>query len=190
MSEFSESYHLWTDTIDDGKDLLNRSRLNGFIFPEHNNWVTILPEGDIFILKKKLIEANQGILLHYIYAADHGWSFGIYKKSDLECFYECEWDRYPNITIKDKKLKLEVFRNIIDVKRFASLEKHIKLVFYPESNDDLIVDEDCNSTAYKFSNLIGLKHYQWLSHAYVYSDSLENPNELKDRGCELYEKHS
>ncbi|MCI5207303.1 MAG: hypothetical protein D3910_00560, partial [Candidatus Electrothrix sp. ATG2] len=133
MSEFSESYHLWSNSIDEGKSLLNKSGQSGFIFPAVNNWITLLPEGDIFVPNKNIIKYNQGILLHYAYAEDHEWSLGIYKQNTLVSFYHCDWNQYPNIIINDDKFDFAIFKEIMSTDAYSYLEKNNKSILYPES---------------------------------------------------------
>ncbi len=57
MSESSDSYHLRSETVEEGVELLHRAHLCGFVFPANNGWVSILPGGEAFEPNKKLPEA-------------------------------------------------------------------------------------------------------------------------------------
>ncbi|MFC5406450.1 hypothetical protein [Cohnella soli] len=89
MSEFSESYHLHSNDQEEGVSLLKRAGVKGFVYPQENNWVTILPEGDTFQENKKLITSNEGTLVHYIFAEDHCWSIDIFEGANRVFQYEC-----------------------------------------------------------------------------------------------------
>lgn len=42
MSEFSESFHLKSDRLEEGVVLLEKVSLKGYVLPPHNNWVSYL----------------------------------------------------------------------------------------------------------------------------------------------------
>ncbi|EBK2060064.1 hypothetical protein AAL85_25075, partial [Salmonella enterica subsp. enterica serovar Typhi] len=73
MSEFSESYYLFSLDQNDGIKLLKKAWLRGFVYPSSYNWVTIVPSGRSFQPNKRLINKNKGVLVHLINAEDHGW---------------------------------------------------------------------------------------------------------------------
>jgi hypothetical protein len=75
MSEFSESYHLEADDQQAGLHLLQRARLEGFVFPPERGWVSILPRSEFGETPDALVEANQRWLLHYLLDQDAGWMF-------------------------------------------------------------------------------------------------------------------
>jgi hypothetical protein len=68
MSEFSESYHLFSSNQEEGISLLRNAGIRGFVFPEENK------------------------LLHYIFAEDHGWSLSIFERTTKTFHYDCSWD--------------------------------------------------------------------------------------------------
>jgi hypothetical protein len=79
MSEYSESYHLRASSLEEGSALLQRAGIDGFVLPPMNGWVTILCEGVYLMPNRALIEANQGILLHYEVSDEHGWGFELFN---------------------------------------------------------------------------------------------------------------
>jgi hypothetical protein len=82
MSKYSESYHHRSSIIG-GIELLRGARLRGAVLPESNRWVTILPEGDLFIPKESLIPRNLGTLLLFANSEGHAWWFSVYVNSEL-----------------------------------------------------------------------------------------------------------
>lgn len=68
MSEFSDSFHLRSDDLDEGVALLRRAGLEGFVFPSEGGWTTLVCEGD----GERLVAENTGTLLRYQWARDHG----------------------------------------------------------------------------------------------------------------------
>jgi hypothetical protein len=104
MSEFSESFHLRSDSQQDGEDLLRRAGFAGAVFSPMRGWVTIVPESELFEATDKMVASNQGLLLHYLYAEDHGWKFELYKNSSIISQYECGWE--SNLAVNDSDLNL------------------------------------------------------------------------------------
>lgn len=92
MSEFSESYHLRSTDIADGISLLRRAGLKGYVFPPQQGWVSIVAEENSFAPDQRIVSENQGSLLHYVSAEDHGWSFALFEHQRLVCGYDCGWD--------------------------------------------------------------------------------------------------
>ena len=58
MSEFSESYHILGNDRNEAIQLLKRSGLRGFVFPELNGWVSLVASGPKFRPNKRLIKYN------------------------------------------------------------------------------------------------------------------------------------
>lgn len=92
MSEFSESYHLVAANADEGAALLGRAGTGGWVFPEANGWVTVVPQGDFgMVAPQSIASANTGLLVHYMNAEDHGWSIEVFKADTSLCAYEVDW---------------------------------------------------------------------------------------------------
>jgi len=74
MSEFSDCYFLHNASPEDAEALLKRARRYGLILPASGKYVPFLVEGvhDAGGVAKAVVDQNQGVLLHYAYAADHG----------------------------------------------------------------------------------------------------------------------
>lgn len=159
MSEFSESFHLRSKNQQDGVNLLKRAGLAGVVFAPTNDWVTVVPEAGLLEAVEPMVRANQGTLLHYMCAEDHGWQFGIYKNTRPVCRYECGWD--PDFEIKDDELDVDV---VADLLRKKSQRDQLEAVLQPEGMDAVF---DGDLPAYQFANLLGLKHYEWLSGQYL-----------------------
>lgn len=169
MSEFSESYHLRSISQNDGVELLRRAGLKGFVFPPANAWVTIVAEGAPYEPNKKLITANTGVLLHYMYAEDHGWAFSVYSGSEPAVEYGCYWE--GDLVIDDSALDLgrlcELVGPCAGGEAELCLEK-IRDVLCPQSHDEVF--EGDGPPAYRFARLLGLENYRWLSYRYLVID--------------------
>lgn len=89
MAEFTECYYLHGDDTNAAVELLRRAKLPGFVFPPLNGWTTVLIEGLLLAPNRCLIEANTGVLLHYLMAEDHGWSFEVYEGPATASRFTC-----------------------------------------------------------------------------------------------------
>lgn len=158
MSEFSESFHLRSDSQQNGEDLLRRAGLTGAVFSPVRGWVTVVPESEMYEAIDQMVAANQGLLLHYLYAEDHGWQFALYKNNSIVCQYECGW--VSELAINDSDLNQAVLVSLLIEK---SREKVLENILYPPDLNAIIMDPP----AYRFANLVGLEHYEWLSGAYL-----------------------
>jgi hypothetical protein len=80
MSEFSESYHLKNGNLDDVVALIRRSGQTGYAAKVCDGWTTAIPESTIcgFSYDENFVKGNTGILLHYNYPEDHGFSFTLF----------------------------------------------------------------------------------------------------------------
>jgi len=158
MSEFSESFHLRSDSQQDGEELLRRAGLSGAVFSAVRGWVTVVPESELYAAVDKMAASNEGLLLHYLYAEDHGWQFALYKNNSIICQYECGWEE--ELAIDDSGLNQEV---LVSVLIDESREKVLEDILNPADLNAVIMDPP----AYRFANLLGLEHYEWLSGGYL-----------------------
>lgn len=74
MSEFSDCYYLFNATTEDAVSLIKKIRRYGLVLPQMGQYVPFLVDGawNPAQLINAVIEKNSGILLHYLYAQDHG----------------------------------------------------------------------------------------------------------------------
>ncbi len=154
MSEFSESFHLRAEKAQQGIDLLKAAGFKGVVFKPENGWVTIIPQTTPLEAVRAMTSHNPGTLLHYVFGEDHGWAFSVYEKSESVIHYECTWD--SKLTIDDSQVDLEALGAFVDPSRRSELNS----VLHPSP-------EDVRSVHHIFTDLIGLKHYEWLSGGYL-----------------------
>jgi len=158
MSEFSESFHLRSNSQQDGEDLLKRAGLKGAVFSPVRGWVTVVPDSELYEAVDQMIAANKGLLLHYLHAEDHGWQFALYKGNKAVCQYECGWD--PELAINDSDMNQSV---LVPLLVEESCERALESILHPADLDAVIMDPP----AYRFANVVGLEHYEWLSGGYL-----------------------
>jgi hypothetical protein len=168
MSEFSESYHLQCVDQNEGVALLKRAGLSGFVFPSNNSWITILAEDCDYELNKSLVRANRGLMLHYVFAEDHGWGFAVVLDDQIKCRYDCFWE--DDIRTDNSRLDIDIVRPLITPEPAVPVDTFSLHRFFagPRSIDDLVGLPE--PQAFTFAKLLGLTRYTWLSHNYVCDD--------------------
>ena len=157
MSEFSCSYHLKSENINDCINLVKRAKISGFIFPPKNGWVSFVVDEPDFKFSGKLIETNEGVLLNYINAEDHGWSFDIFDKNNRVCKFECN---YNNGKEYSNEKYIENWDFIFDNNQSKVLNK----IFSINKKEPLKNDPN------KFAVSMGLHFYEWVSYEYICND--------------------
>ena len=164
MSEFSDSYHLKTNDPTDAVKLLKRAEVKGYVFPESQGWVTLVAEGDEMMPNKNLIRKNEGTLIHFVYAEDHGWYISIYKEIDRVSHYECMWP--DTIEVWDSELNLDVLMELVEqnvIKQKIGRDE-IKRLLYPQSFEDIFEDVPILS---RIASVLGLNNYRGVSFQYI-----------------------
>ncbi|HEX3037839.1 MAG TPA: hypothetical protein VHO94_02455 [Oscillospiraceae bacterium] len=178
MSEFSESFHLLTNSVDDAKNLLIRAKLHGFVGDSDNGWAIVLPEGEPFSEHSELINSNTGILLQYIFAEDHGFGFALYENTDPVCIYWCDFDKVSengiNSGIDTSRLDLNTFTSLLNIKDKLFV---LNSVLKPKN------EEDIYKINQKFYDIVGLNPYnvEWVSYHY------QQLNQERNEGIQLTE---
>ena len=158
MSEFSESYHLREASQEDAVQLLQRAGLNGIVFPSSNQWTSFVPTGRDWEGLEAIVQANSGILLHYSYGEDHGWSIEVYKGSERHMIFQNGWDDSIEEELGD----------LIEPPPPNNPDMALLTQWIPQSPESLEALRKCLTTdgqdrAYRFAQLIGLEYFKWLS---------------------------
>lgn len=163
MSDFSDTYHLRTSRVEDAVALLRRAGIHGFVLPEDGEWVLIVPSGEVFVANQKLIEANHGELIHFMYAEDHGWGFELYSGSEEVLSYGCSWDQV--ITVErplDYSALIE--RHPAFGARFT--KEQLQRLFEPDSLELLLELSPADACA----DVFGLKYVHWIRYDQLCAD--------------------
>jgi hypothetical protein len=177
MSELSETYNLLSDRQEEGVALLDGARIEGFVFPPTNGWITLLPRSEFGQPIPPLIEANTGTLLEYLYDEESGWRFVLFEGSGVVSTYSCSWLDWGNwdddaIRIDDGTLDID---RVVDV---ASRGKpvtrdEVERVLHPKIEQRTTPEGATYATfadwdgwdehpAFTFAELLGLQHYRWM----------------------------
>jgi len=167
MSEFSESFHLRSDNQQDGVELLKKAGFKGAVFSPVRGWVTVIPDSGLLEAVEQMAAANKGLLLHYLYAEDHGWQFALYENDNQISKYECGWP--DELVIEDSGVNQSAMVKLLaEESRQAEMEN----ILHPEDLEAIIA----YPPAYRFANLVGLEHYEWLAGSYLDNVEERDPN--------------
>src|SRR5688572_20278635 len=134
MSEFSESYHLRSESPGDAIQLLRRAKRKGFVYESTNGWVTFLPEKGNFEPDQQVVAAATLPLLHYVSAEDHGWSFTLYNGAKVVSAYRCDWD--DTITVGDSNYSRAALEQLIPSLNPALLDQ-LEARLHPQEFEEL-----------------------------------------------------
>jgi hypothetical protein len=163
MSEFSESYHLRGTSRREAITLLERAGLAGYVFPALDGWVTFVAEGEPFKLNERLVAANEGVLVRWVFADDHGWAFDVVKARKPILRYECSWEEEIEV---DGKISHAALQQALGMELPRLAGEAGATVLYPESIEQLLEVKP----AYSFAKAIGLTNYRWLAYDYLSRD--------------------
>ncbi|TYP79876.1 hypothetical protein [Paenibacillus methanolicus] len=164
MSEFSQSYHLRTENKQDAVLLMKSAGKRGFAFEPANGWTTFVVEGAEFAADDSIAEQNGGLLAHYVYAEDHGWTLTIFNKRILAFDYRCHWEE--ELVIEADVLDLSLLRRLIAEQ--GQDDGGLMTLFHPDDLETLL--ELDPPPAYQIAERLGFLHFAWVSDDYVRSD--------------------
>ncbi|UJF36032.1 hypothetical protein [Paenibacillus hexagrammi] len=166
MSQFSESYHFRGEDRQEVVKLLQESQLEGYILPDKQGWVTFVVKESNFEPLPAIIRNNRGVLLHYVYAEDHGWSLFLFQDEREVSRYICNWD--DEIRIDNLGMDIQAFFNLGLIHESNFQAEWLQ----PQSFEELFDTEPC----YKMAQALGIAYYDWIS----YHSVLHNANEFEN----------
>jgi hypothetical protein len=182
MSEFSESYHLETYDQQAGVALMRRAGLHGFVFPETNGWVTLVPSsGEYGEPNDALIEASPGILIHYVNAEDQGWMLALYSNGVPVSGYSCMWldesTWSDEVQVSDEELDLDL---LVRICQRHGADTHVargelQRLLHPDGQEwlmDFFKQNDMENPGHAVARLLGLEHYSWVASGYLGNENV------------------
>ena len=174
MSEFSESHHLRTDDQAEAVELLERARRSGWVFPPANGWTMIVVDAPFDgEPDPTLVAANEGLLLHYVNAEDHGWGFSVFDGTDAVSTYEIEWT--DEVDVDDEELDLDALRarlpHVAD-EQWQAIERELG-----EPDEDALVA--LVNPGHRVAAALGLAQVEWVSGPYLASDPPDTPGVVR-----------
>lgn len=168
MSEFSESYHIYTSDFQNVHKSLSTIGMNGYLFKPgtSDKWLSFVPFESFACQPLIVAKALQAPILAYFYAADHGWTVQLTHNGQMHR-YECSWEH--SVEIRADENFIEKIHNWLSIDLDPTLQELL-------NNRDIktVLKE---KPAYKFCQALGLQHFDWLSPQYVVADL----NEYKKR---------
>jgi hypothetical protein len=79
MSEFSHSFHVRSNDVREGVELLRRAGVPGYVYPPARGWVPVVFPHGMGGSDERVVAANRGLSVHYDYAEDHGVEVDLYQ---------------------------------------------------------------------------------------------------------------
>lgn len=167
MSEFSESLHLRCDDAAATKRRLRDERQAGILFGPSHGWLTFIPyeegvefrrAGSCASLAHRLSRRLGVPVLHYFYAADHGWGFTLVQPGMPAKRFAAWWHPAP-------VLEQPAF-DPADLVPFG--DRALLAPLLHEMDRGATARE---SPAYRFAGLLGLPAHEWLSPAIAQHDT-------------------
>src|SRR6185312_12985403 len=79
MSEFSNSFHVRSNDVREGVELLRRAGVPGYVYPPANGWVPVVFPHGMGGSDERVVAANRGLSVHYDHAEDHGVQIDLYQ---------------------------------------------------------------------------------------------------------------
>jgi hypothetical protein len=106
VSEFSSSFHIWTDDAADAQQRLRRAKISGIVFGPANRWLTFVPYANLQAYHARVDPTDFAAdlsrvvgcpVLHYRYGEDHGWTFALARPRAPLTRFACWWDPVPTV---------------------------------------------------------------------------------------------
>lgn len=180
MSEFSEVYFLKSNDTVDVVRLLKKADVSGYIYPARDGWVAFVANTKpLFEFSEKLKVVNEGVLLQFVNAEDHGWGFEVCNNNGTICSYYCtineemyagmDIDEIQNIDMESIGLEESfLFHREKDEGSFEKLleeEKGDFEVLRKYFDQDIKIEEIVD--AYDFAQSMKLYFSEWVSYHYA-----------------------
>jgi hypothetical protein len=164
VSEFSESFHLRADQPEAAVALLRAAGLAGFVFPPRGTLVPFVcpREGDAI---ERILAANTGLLVHYVYAADHGVWVHAYVGSTRAARLEASFEEKRSAFEPDPFVRLGLL----------SRPEAERLARWVASAHDWTARREANE--HLVAKMLRLGRYAWFSYAYELNPAPDAPDE-------------
>jgi len=172
VSEFSQSYHVWTEEPDETLKRIRQAGFAGFAFVPKGGWLTLVP----FAFAKPCLEPGGALrtlrnaarqpILEFRFAEDQGWTFALHQLGKPVIAYEQWWDPAP--LTDDARLETCDLADMVGAVSAQQLER-------------LLASTPAPDNARKFAELLRLPAYKWISPAYAQAD----PDSFKAMGATM-----
>lgn len=162
MSEFSESCHLASLETATGIALLERAGVSGWVFPAVEGWVTVVVDADFSGQAEWLLSpANEGVMLAYVNAEDHGWGFAVFDGPNEVSRYTCNWE--DDIEFDDSKLDRDRLAALVP----AAIHLVTSGTLEPATIEDAFDVATLENPGHRAARILGIRHVKWISGEYL-----------------------
>jgi hypothetical protein len=122
-------------------------------------------EGEPLTLNPLVVQSNNGILLHMVFAEDHCWGFQVFNNQEKITEYSCTWF---DPRTWDNTLRFEADSSFEWLFKEINVDiSPIKKLMFPSPNDMQLIMS--NNPAEAFCDLLGLRNIEWISFEYIES---------------------
>ncbi len=160
MSEFSDSLHIYNDSIENMKNVLEEMEIPSVIVGRNDRTITVLMDWE-----DKLKVYKKFNILDFMYGEDHGLWLRFYKKREV-CKIEIGWDDTEALGLSTEKVEQPVitpgYSSILVDNGFISEAESKKLANTIDEFDKENWDER-ESLVEKVGELLGLFRFKWLA---------------------------
>jgi hypothetical protein len=114
----------------------------------------------------RLVAANEGVLLHYVNAEDHGWALGVWYGAREVCAYRAEWTE--DIVVDDGGLDLDALHaslTPVPPANWAAIDAQLT-----STPDDAAIISPGGNPGHRVAALLGLARVEWMSGAAMAHD--------------------
>lgn len=163
MSEFSDSLHIYDETIDNVKTVLMKLKIPSVIMGRNERTITVLMGWED---KSKVYTEFK--VLDYSYAEDHGFRLKFYNKSSKEfAQIECSWDDPEDFDLSPDQIETPVitkdYEQILEKEEIISHTEKVELKRLVD-NFDGTDWKSREAIVKKICDVLGLFQYEWLSY--------------------------
>ncbi|MDH5323881.1 MAG: hypothetical protein OEZ68_02830 [Gammaproteobacteria bacterium] len=153
MNDHVESFHFRRCANGEIDRLLQKIGGHGVVYHETNGWVTFLPLGESSSLVAAVSANCKGVVLHYLYDEDNAWMVNLFSNGKLKSSYVSVWS--PEYYVKDDLLDITAFYPYLMTQE---AQTEFRMIFTLDEFEDIF---EVNP-AFRFAQLLGIEHYQWL----------------------------
>jgi hypothetical protein len=158
MSDFFDSYHPVAD-VQSAVALVRRARRDGLVIPEQAPYTCVLIDQPDAGTDDGLVAANDGLLVVYQYAEDHGVNIELYDHACMTARLALEWgpDFLGEFAEGKPRAQFDpapwIAAGLLDATRAASIQRLA----------DTVAEGPAPHTGYEAARLLGLTRFEHLS---------------------------
>jgi hypothetical protein len=170
------SHHVRNRSQADVIARLSENRIEGFVFPRSlAGWVTVVTDKDLPTTGNDEVKGlEQETVLHYWYAKDLYWGFGLAFGGRSLMKHTCDWSQRPNIAVSssvDSRMLARICRADLSQQNLLELDRLLGL-----GTTEAVMEYE---PYLKIPKMLGLDHYENISFALLERDPERSMNQHK-----------